>query len=210
MVIIFIGFAAFAVWGINRILSVNNRDRTSTQIPEVADILLSGETEVITPQLSETPIQADESQRTEISGQTEQTPIFTLAANNFPINILIIPRYQAWVQILSDSELIFEGRLIPGNAYDYSGSESVEVLTGNAGALQIYYNEEDVGSLGLVGQVLSLIFTENGLILPTPTITSTPEPVQDSPTPSVTPTPTRTPIPTDTLQPTATPTQIND
>jgi hypothetical protein len=145
-----------------------------------------------------------------MSEQTEQTPIFTLAANNSPINILIIPRYQAWVQISSDSELIFEGRLIPGNAYDYSGSDSVEVLTGNAGALQIFYNEEDVGSLGLVGQVLNLIFTEDGLILPTPTNTSTPEPIQDSPTPSVTPSPTRTPIPTDTLQPTTTPTQIND
>ena len=115
------------------------------------------------------------------------------------------------MQITTDSELSFEGRLIPGNAYDYSGSDRIEILTGNAGALQIYFNEQDIGSLGLVGQVVDLIFTEDGLILPTPTNTPTiTETPKASPSPTLTPSPTKTIIPTDTLQPTATPTQIDD
>jgi hypothetical protein len=69
----------------------------------------------------------------------------------------------------------------------------VEILTGNAGALQIFFNDDDIGSVGLIGQVASLIFTENGLILPTPTITPTP-----TETPLTTPTATMTPSPTST------------
>lgn len=210
MIVIFMGFAVFIIWGANRILSVNQSGVDSTQIPEVADILLSGETASPTPQIPlSTPLDG-ELQVTEIIDQVAETPIFTQVVSNDPINILIIPRQRAWVQITTDTELVFEGRLIPGNAYDYSGDETVEVLTGNAGALQIYFNEQDVGSLGLVGQVLDLIFTRDGLIFPTPTNTPTLDTPEPSPTPSITPSPTRTPIPTDTLQPTATSTQVDD
>ncbi|MEA3326661.1 MAG: DUF4115 domain-containing protein [Chloroflexota bacterium] len=209
IIVLFIGFASFVIWGVNRILSVNSTSLNSTQLPEVADILLA--TGSPTPQLSLTPDLAEYLQGTEMSDQGEPTPIFTPVQNNSPINILIIPRQRAWVQITTDSELTFEGRLSPGNAYDYSGSESVEILTGNAGALQIYFNEQDVGSLGLVGQVIDLIFTEDGLILPTPTNTPTiTETMKASPTPTFTPSPTNTAIPTDTLQPTATATQNDD
>jgi len=210
MIFIFMGFAAFIIWGVNRILSVNQTGVDSTQIPEVADILLSAETASPTPQLSITTVLGEDPIETEIIGQEAQTPIFTQAVSNDPINILIIPRQRAWVQIITDTELVFEGRLIPGSAYDYSGDETVEVLTGNAGALQIYFNEQDVGSLGLVGQVLDLIFTKDGLIFPTPTNTPTLDTPEPSPTPTTTPSPTRTPIPTDTLQPTTTSTQVDD
>ena len=209
ILVLFIGFAVFVIWGVNRILLGNSSSTNSTQIPEVADILLA--TGSPTPMLSLTPGLTDERQGTETTDQDAPTPIFTPILNNNPINILVIPRQLAWVQITTDSELSFEGRLIPGNAYDYSGSDRIEILTGNAGALQIYFNEQDIGSLGLVGQVIDLIFTEDGLILPTPTNTPTiTETPKASPTPTLTPSPTKTVIPTDTLQPTATPTQIDD
>ena len=209
IVVLFIGFATFVIWGVNRILVVNSTSTNSTQLPEVADILLA--TGSPTPQISLTPDLTEDLQGTEILDQEELNPIFTPVLNKNPINILIIPRQRAWVQITTDSELAFEGRLVPGNAYDYTGSDSVEVLSGNAGALQIYFNEQDVGSLGLVGQVVNLIFTEDGLILPTPTNTPTiTETLKSSPTPTHTPSPTNTAIPTDTLQPTATAKQNDD
>lgn len=200
---LFLGFAVFVIWGVNRIFASNEADSQPTDIPEVAEMLLA--TGSPTPQLSFTP---DGAQPTDITSETtleEPTPIFTSLPNNNPINIVIIPRQNTWVQITADREITFVGRLISGNVYDYSGDESVEILTGNAGALQIFFNDQDIGSPGLIGQVVNLIFTESGLVRPTPTNTPT---ITQTPRPS--PSPTQTPTATHTRMPTATPTENND
>ncbi len=85
----------------------------------------------------------------------------------------MIPLQNAWVQVTSDDEQVYEGRLLAGNAYDFSATAKLELLTGNAGALQIYFNDSDIGSVGLIGQVRDLLFGETGQILPTPTVTPT-------------------------------------
>ena len=125
---------------------------------------------------------------------TEALPLFTQIPGGAPINIVIIPRQRVWVQVTGDYEVLFTGRLLPGNAYDYSAEEILEILTGNAGALQIYFNDQSIGSPGLDGQVVDILFNQNGQILPTPTntptITNTPE---FTPTPSITPTATPEP-----------------
>ena len=183
MVGLFIGFAAFIIWGLNRILAVDTPNMVSTDIPEVADVLLATSTATAEATLGEdeTAIPPEATP----TGELANTPIFTPAVSNFPINIVIIPRQQAWVQINSDYSLVYEGRLLPGNAYDYSGDEIVEILTGNAGALQIYFNDQDIGSAGLIGEVETLTFTESGLVRPTPTITPTPtQTLQSTPSPT--------------------------
>lgn len=197
---LFLGFAAFIIWGVNRILRVDPSGTSPTGLPEVADVLLA--TGSPTPAVTLTngmETSGPENQETQLAG--EAAPLFTPLPNDNPINLVIIPRQRAWVRVLSDSETVYEGRMLPGNAYDFSGQEVVEILTGSAGALQIYFNEQDIGAPGLVGQVITLIFTENGLLLPTPTNTAT-----ITQTPEITPTPTVSP----TLDSSITPTEIND
>lgn len=192
---LFIAFALFVIWGVNRILRVDSPDMDATEIPEVADMLLS--TGSATPQWTITPGQIEDA-GPDNGTLEEPTPIFTPRLNNNPINIIIVPRQRVWVQVTADAELVFEGRMLPGNAYDFSSEDTMAVLTGNAGALQIYFNDDDIGSLGLFGQVVELIFTESGLVLPTPTNTPT-----ITETPAATPTPTATPSSTFTVTPTA-------
>jgi len=187
-----LAFGGFIIWGVNRIMAADSPGLVSTDLPEVADVLLatgSATPELTTPE-DETPESGDSA---DTSPEDETPPLFTPMANDGPINLLVVPLQRAWVEVIIDSETVFVGRLLPGNAYDYSGREQVEILTGNAGALQIFFNDDDIGSVGLIGQVASLIFTENGLILPTPTITPTP-----TETPLTTPTATMTPSPTST------------
>lgn len=200
---LFLVFAIFVIWGVNRIMSTNSPDTASTEIPEVADVLLA--TGSPTPALTITPDLTELAEEPVDATQEEPTPIFTSAPNTDSINIIIIPRQQTWVQITSDGEIAFVGRLITGNVYDFSGNNFVEVLTGNAGALQIYFNDEDIGSPGLIGQVVTLVFTETGLVQPTPTNTPT---ITETPRP--TPSPTVTPTATQTRMPTLTPTEIDD
>ncbi len=197
---LFLGFAGFLVWGVNRIMNTDNPNIEATDIPEVADVLLA--TGSPTPQITMT---ADGDQLDEEiieTSEIEPTPIFTPLPGNNQINIVIIPRQRTWVQITADGQITFEGRLISGNVYDFSGDDSVEILTGNAGALQIYFNDQDMGSPGLIGQVINLVFTESGLVLPTPTNTPT---ITETPRP--TPSPTATATPTQTRMPTLTPTE---
>ena len=189
---IFIGFSAFVIWGVNRILMANAPASEETALPEVADILLA--TISPTPQIT---LSLEATEQIESNMDTpviEETPLFTPASTSSPINIVIVPLQQAWVRVLSDSEMVYEGRLIPGNAYDFFGEEKVEILTGNAGALTLYLNNQELGSVGLIGQVSNLIFTKDGLILPTPTNTPTStETPETSPTPTLTPSPSPTP-----------------
>jgi len=199
---LFIGFAIFVVWGVNRILTVNNPGTSATDLPEVAEILLA--TGSPTPQDVLNPDEQDSGlDETGTPAPQEPTPIFTPLPNDNPINIVIIPRQQTWVRVTADEEVVFEGRMLPGNAYDFSGEVILELRTGSAGALQIYFNEQDIGAPGLVGQVVNLIFTEDGLVLPTPTNTPT---ITQTPETTLTPTPT----PSLTPEPSLTPTNIND
>lgn len=187
---LFIGFAAFVIWGVDRILSSDTPSTAVTDLPEVSDILLA----TASPTLRLTPTQSGtEVSDTPAEDAEQEVPLFTPVASRFPINIVIIPRQQAWVEVTIDGEVVYTGRLLPGNAYDYAAETTLEVLTGNAGALQIFFNDQDIGSAGLIGQVETLIFRDTGLVLPTPTntptITQTPEATS---TPSITPMPSPT------------------
>ncbi len=188
---IFIVFAGFVIWGVNRILKADIPSTAATEIPDVSDVLLA--TSTATPQGTLAPETTVSTENSDITTEVDNPPLFTAAPNLNPVNIVVIPLQNVWVRVTTDSEVVFEGRLLTGNAYDYSAERKIELLTGNAGSLQIYFNDQDIGSVGLIGQVADLVFTDTGLVLPTPTntptITVTP---QVSPTPTITPTPTGT------------------
>jgi len=92
------------------------------------------------------------------------------------------------MRVIVDGKLEFEGRVVSGSAYSFSGDKRIEVLTGNGAALQIYFNQTDLGVMGLYGEVIYRIFTLQGVFTPTATITNTP-----LPTATKTPQPTTEP-----------------
>jgi len=101
------------------------------------------------------------------------------------------------MRITVDTSVVFEGRVVPGNAYPFTGRERIDLLAASAGALSVIYNENNLGTLGAVGEVISMSFTREGMVVPTPAASSTPtptlkpsatlQPTPTSPTPSVTP-----------------------
>lgn len=181
---LFIAFAIFVIWGVNRILSNGSTPLAENEIPAVSDILLASDTP--TPMLSPEQDPTEIIDEQEVEPVEEELPLFTPVVSTDPITIILLPRQRLWVQVTVDDEMVFQGRLLPGNVYDYSGQEQIDILTGNAGALQILFNNQDIGSPGLIGRVASLSFTESGLVLPPPTST-----------PAFTETPVTTPTPVD-------------
>jgi hypothetical protein len=116
------------------------------------------------------------------------------------IQIMVVAKQRAWMRVIVDGETVFQGRVIPDSAYPFAGNERIELLTGNGAALQVFFNQQDLGLLGLYSEVVERIFTVQGVQTPTPAVppTATTAPTQ-TPTPPGTPgasvTPTLTPTP---------------
>ncbi len=120
------------------------------------------------------------------------------AINSDPFQIYIVAKQRVWLRVIADDQVKFQGRVVPGNAYAFSGTKKVELLTGDAAGIQIYFNQVDLGSIGSTGQVVGLIFSQEGIMTPTSAFTPTASPTSAS---SITPLPTSTPKATPSVTP---------
>jgi cytoskeleton protein RodZ len=183
----------FIIWGAARILRVQADNLPSPTSPSIAEVLL------ITPSAtpSPTPPPAASADPPGIfpgigeESPTAETPaVIALPASQQRVQVYISVYQRAYLQVWVDGEEEFQGRVLPGSAYNYEGEERVELLTSNGAALQVFYNQQDQGILGLFGQPVHIIYTLEGLQTPTPTITAT---STTTPRPSPTPRQTSTP-----------------
>ena len=111
----------------------------------------------------------------------EETPVPTVS--DAPVQVYVSVLRRTWMRVTVDENIEFEGRVIPGSAYAFSGEFQIEILSGSGAALQIFYNESDLGVMGVYGEVVYRVFTPDGEVLPTPTATIVPtETPEASPT----------------------------
>lgn len=197
----------FILWGAANISGLQGK-KEEVEPPSISDVLLDN-----TPEFEETTLSTEEIflptatllliEEGDIGEETTETELAP-PISGLPVQVYIIARQRAYLKVDVDGETVFTGRTVPGNAYEYSGSTSVEILTGNAAALEIYYNLTPVGVIGDIGEVKSMVFTTTSGIT-TPTARFSPSPtltLQPSPTLQPTQTPT---IPPPTSTPTVTP-----
>ncbi len=208
LIILLVGSVA---WAFGRINALNTAAQITPSIPSVVEALLMTPEEAltITPAPTETPSASEKMGLEETpppdaetspseEQETETIATETLTLPNPPsgaVQVSLIVRQRAWVRVIVDGKVQLEGRVVPGSAYDFAGEKQIEVLTGNGAALQILYNQQDLGVLGIHGEVVHRIFTPTEVLLPTPTPTPTGQPLPPgSPTPPSTPPPS-TPAP---------------
>lgn len=192
----------FVIWGTARVSGLQDQEAQVTP-PSISEILLNtaevSDSTIITLAESPTPNAAQNNSFTlssspEESGElTSQPP-----ASNDPVQVYVIASQRVWMRVVVDTRIAFEGRTIPGSAYPFTAKDSIELTAGNAAGIQIVYNQNNLGNLGGAGDVIRLIFTAQGSIVPTPLFTSTPAPTlpptfTPQPTPLL-PTPTVTPF----------------
>ena len=106
----------------------------------------------------------------------------TAAASYSGVNISVRAEQRSWVSVKVDGVEAFAGLMPPGETRDFVGQGVVEVVTGNGLGTRVVWNGADQGLMGDLGQVVDLLWTLQGEVIPTATITSTP-----SATPSATP-----------------------
>jgi len=187
----------FLFWAVTQLINWQVSQSIATP-SSMANILLETQTITSAPELTGSP--AATSVSTQTAASDGLTVNATLAATlpagpTLPVQIAIIANQRAFVDVKTDGNDKFTGRVLPGNAYEFGAYNSIELTTGNAAALQVIYNQQNVGVLGSFGQDMILIFTPKGMATPTPAAT---------PTATRTPTPTATVSATPTLQPSPT------
>lgn len=175
-----------SIWGISRIIDLQREQAANVEptAPSIAEVLIE-------PAGSETQPATIEALDTPQPEFPEGTLTIPTQALNVPVQVNIVVVERTYLRVLVDGDVEFDGRVIPGNAYPFEGQESIEVLAGNAAALRLIYNQNDLGLLGRFGQLVHFIYTSEDVITPTPFI-----PPTVTNTPFVTSTPSQTPSPT--------------
>ncbi|HEX9089974.1 MAG TPA: helix-turn-helix domain-containing protein, partial [Anaerolineales bacterium] len=121
----------FSIWGALRISAINREQDPSPTAPPVSEILLStqnnGSTAIPSASVVST-IPATLNGAELITGTLEvamtETPIViepTPANANAPVQVYIVAHQRAWMKVSVDGEIAFEGRVMPGSAYSFSG-----------------------------------------------------------------------------------------
>lgn len=178
------------IWGGSRVITVL-RQRPET--PEAALGLLVPTT---TPTLTETPLQPGSGTESTMELVPEETPIPTqplFLGLADKVNITVVVEISAWMKVMVDGKEEFQGRVQGGDVFEFQGDQVVELTTGNGAGIHVFYNGQDHGILGDVGQVVIRLWTLEGALTPTATITRTPT---ETPRISETPSPTTTSPPT--------------
>ncbi len=184
---------SFAIWGTNRIIGMRAGSTPQPTAPPMLSIFqLPTDAVSISPEPDTTGNPAT----TDAAVAVNTLAVTLPAAGNGPVQVVVIAQNSAYVRVTVDGKVQFEGRVTAGTAYPYDGNIQIEVLTGNGRAISILYNQNNLGPMGDIGEVVDHIYTTTEILNPTATFT---------PTATITPTPTITLRPSATVQPSATP-----
>lgn len=192
----------FVVWSIGRIAAASAGEEAEPTAPPLTGLLLS------TPQAtggSPTAVGTPGSinlleGNSPTPGLLGQVTIDLGAAGAIQLRLFSLQR--TWMRVTVDGQVAFEGRTQPGDTYTFNAANQVLVLTGNASALRAFLNEQDLGILGIYGEVINVVFTREGAATPTLSPTPTIDPAiltataGSALTPSATITPSASATPT--------------
>jgi len=185
-VVIIASLIALAIWGVGRMVSSQGAEATVS-----APINVFSGTGTPTVVVEETFAPAAAITTEAVTGlETSLVPVSTA---NVAVNVFAVER--VFVRISVDGKIVFEGRLAPRESKLFEADDQVTILTGNAAALRITFNGNDLGFMGSVGEVLTRVYLITGAATPTATIPPTPTntpPVTSTPTPTITPSVTPT------------------
>ncbi|MFZ3070202.1 MAG: RodZ domain-containing protein [Anaerolineaceae bacterium] len=174
--ILVVGILVFLVWGVVRMVDQPTEQAQTTDLPEVMEVLIG----------SQTPLGFEPTGTLESTAKSFQlptsTPFYFPISSDAAIQVVIHARQTVWLRITADGEEVFQGRLPAGSANAYTAEEYLEVEAGNAAALDIVYNEDQMEPGGGMGEIARLRFDQAGMTalpyipLSQETPTSTPQP----------------------------------
>ena len=77
------------------------------------------------------------------------------------IKISSVANSECWINIVADNTKVFSGIMTEGEAREFVANEVIKVTFGNAGVAQVIVNEQDLGVMGIKGQVVTKEFKKS-------------------------------------------------
>lgn len=74
------------------------------------------------------------------------------------LQIVISAREQTWIKLVADGKNIFMGLIEPGQSQAIQNASNAELLTGNAGGIEVKQNGRPLPGLGSSGEVRTVLF----------------------------------------------------
>ena len=158
-------------------------ERTSKRWLAVAALLLVGSVSYLVtrrnPGDSPAPVAAQVPSTAQVPGQPNSTvpvssspgtapemgPSAVVQATNLGsgrLQIVISAREQTWIKLVADGKNIYIGMIEPGQSQAIQNASNAELLTGNAGGIEVKQNGRSLPGLGSSGEVRTVVFdTEN-------------------------------------------------
>ncbi|MEA3308269.1 MAG: DUF4115 domain-containing protein [Chloroflexota bacterium] len=96
-----------------------------------------------------------------LTSQPANAPIFAPAADN-TVTVRLEPKEHAWVRLVADGVVIFQGVADPAQPLQATATERCQVETGNGGAFHLFLNSGDYGLLGNNGEVVRRAWSPAG------------------------------------------------
>ena len=198
----------FVVWSIGRVAVAAAGQTPEPTAPPLINLLLHSDA----PAAATGTPAAGAGESVNLLGEETPTPGLlgeaTIQAGAFGnIAVRLIATQRTWMRVTVDGRVDFEGRTLPGESYSFTATNQIVLLTGNGSALRAFLNEQDLGILGLYGQVVEVVFSGEGAATPTLSPTPTIDPAiltataDAALTPSATPSATVTSSPETTVDP---------
>lgn len=75
--------------------------------------------------------------------------------------VLRVKDQDCWVKVVADNRPIFTGTLTPGQEKSFEAKEKIGLVLGNAGAVEVTYNGQDLGALGPISKVVTKEFSKS-------------------------------------------------
>ena len=76
-----------------------------------------------------------------------------------PITLELRAIQETWIRVAADGKVAFAGTLEAGQSRTFQAQESLNMLTGNAGGMEVVFNGKPLGPLGPPGQIRVLELT---------------------------------------------------
>jgi transcriptional regulator with XRE-family HTH domain len=150
-VVITLALAALLVWGAGQVFPglLGTATATVTALTGTAGTLAPGTTPSPAPPTATPP---------------PPTPAQTFSG----VNVTVSAEQRVWVGVKVDGAEVFAGLMPPGEAREFIGQSVVEVTTGNGLGTRVNWNGVDQGVLGDLGEVVTRLWTLQGMVVPTP------------------------------------------